>query len=203
VKLIKAEYIETMDRQTIRNGAIAVDGGRIVAVGGEEIARQHPHAEVEDLGKCVVLPGLVNAHTHLELSNCSAGERPASFVDWLKGVITRPVDDASIQVATRMGIAQCHKFGVTTVGDISRQCHLTRPILAEANLRTVSFGELQAMARRRGLLEERLERAGDATLANERLTIGLSPHAHYSIEPAGYARALQVCRQRGMPLAMG
>jgi len=190
-----------MDGPAIVDGGIAVERGRIAAVGGREIAGDFAGADVEDLGDCAVLPGLVNAHVHLELSDCRCGSPPTSFVDWLKRVITRPVSDESIVSATQLGIEQCRRFGVTTVGDISRQCHLTRPILADAKLRAVSYGELQAMARRRGLLEERLGRAADATFAREHLKIGLSPHAPYSIEGAGYRRALEVAQKHGYPLA--
>ncbi|HTW95356.1 MAG TPA: amidohydrolase family protein [Tepidisphaeraceae bacterium] len=190
-----------MDAPPICGGAIAVESGRVVAVGGKEVADRFAHAQVDDLGTAAVLPGLVNAHVHLELSDCPCGSPPHSFVDWLKSLIARGPTDDSVIAATRAGIAQCHRFGVTTVGDISRQCHLTRPILADSKLRAVSYGELQAMAQRRGLLEERLKRASDTTFARRHLKIGLSPHAPYSIEDAGYRRALQLATERKLPLA--
>jgi cytosine/adenosine deaminase-related metal-dependent hydrolase len=99
------------------------------------------------------------------------------------------------------GVAQCVRFGVTSVGDISRQCRLTRRLLKDAPLRIVSYGEIQAMAQRRGLLEERLAAALDATDAGARLRIGLTPHAPYSVEPSGYRRCLEIARAGGLPLA--
>jgi cytosine/adenosine deaminase-related metal-dependent hydrolase len=127
-------------------------------------------------------------------------------VDWLKCVITRRIGEAAdverlVAAAVAEGVGQCLRFGVTSVGDISRMCQLTRPILARCPLRVVSYGEVQGMGQRRGAMEERLATAADGSCATERLRIGITPHAPYSIELAGYARCLEVAQQRGLPLA--
>ena len=103
--------------------------------------------------------------------------------------------------AVARGVKQCIQFGVSTVGDISRQCRLTRSILSRLPLRVVSFGEIQAMGQRRGLLEERLAIAADLNDAAGNLRIGVSPHAPYSVEPQGYRRALEIAKQKKLPLA--
>jgi cytosine/adenosine deaminase-related metal-dependent hydrolase len=108
---------------------------------------------------------------------------------------------ASVRRSVSEGVAQCLRFGVTAVGDISRQCGLTRPLLRELPLRVVSYGEVQAMAQRRNRLEERLSAALDGTQAGSHLTIGLTPHAPYSIERHGYERCLAAAKARGLPLA--
>src|SRR5205085_595860 len=97
-------------------------------------------------------------------------------------------------------LKQCIQFGISTVGDISRNCRLTRSILSRSPLRVVSFGEIQAMGQRRNLLEERLAIAADESDASPNLRIGISPHAPYSVEPHGYRRALEVARQTNFPL---
>jgi cytosine/adenosine deaminase-related metal-dependent hydrolase len=93
------------------------------------------------------------------------------------------------------------RFGVTTVGDISRQCAITREVLARGPLRAVSYGEVLAMARRRGLLESRLAAAADESHCTGRIRVGVSPHAPYSVDVDGYRRCLEVARQGGLPLA--
>jgi cytosine/adenosine deaminase-related metal-dependent hydrolase len=116
---------------------------------------------------------------------------------------TRLSDDelaARSEHGARQGIAQSLRFGVSTVGDISRQCSVTRPILARSPLRAVSYGEVMAMAQRRGRLEEHIAVAADSACRTSRLQIGISPHAPYSVEPQGYQRCLQVARQRALPL---
>jgi cytosine/adenosine deaminase-related metal-dependent hydrolase len=143
----------------------------------------------------------------LELSDCQPGPRPAGgFAAWLVGMLQRtriaPEEmERAVTGAVAVGIRQCLRFGITTVGDISRQCRLTRSLLRQSRLRVVSFGEVQAMAQRRGLLEERLAIAADETMAGPRLSIGITPHAPYSVEPDGYRRCLQTARDRRLPLA--
>ncbi|HEX2972805.1 MAG TPA: amidohydrolase family protein [Tepidisphaeraceae bacterium] len=214
--LLLADWIAPMDRPLIREGGVVFDTRRILEVGwADQLVRRHPDAAIEQLGSVVLLPGLVNAHTHLELSDLSqsavsggAQNRASSprFVDWIESLMGRrmiPPDQvpAVMQEAITRGVGECLRFGITAVGDISRQCDMTRPLLSNSPLRVVSYGEIQAMAQRRGALEERLARAAYGTHATERLGIGLSPHAPYSVEEFAYRRCLQVAKSRGLPLA--
>ena len=112
----------------------------------------------------------------------SPGERPGSFVEWIKRLVPRTTPDprvfaAFVSLGVEIGVNQCLQFGVTTVGDISRQCGMTRPLLQAGPLRVVSYGEVQAMAQRRGLLDERIALAIDRTNESECLRVGISPHA--------------------------
>jgi aminodeoxyfutalosine deaminase len=141
---------------------------------------------------------LVNAHTHLELSNRTQGGPPASFLDWLTELMGRSPEVAD---AVKTGAAQCQHFGVTTVGDISKQCATTRPLLTGGPLRVTSYGEVQAMAERRGLLEERFATAVETIDESDRLRVAVSPHAPYSIEPQGYRRCLDFAMQTGRAIA--
>jgi cytosine/adenosine deaminase-related metal-dependent hydrolase len=139
------------------------------------------------------------------LSGLSCGTPPASFESWLLKLVPRGVPDMnamreSAAFSIPIGVKQCLEFGVTTVGDISRQCATTRPILAESSLRVISFGEVQAMASRRALLDERICVAADLSCESEFLTIGLSPHAPYSVEFDGYERCVGQAWGRGLPL---
>jgi cytosine/adenosine deaminase-related metal-dependent hydrolase len=206
--ILTAAWIAPMVRPPIRDGAVLIGGGRILDVGSSRTLRaKHSGAEVRDLGNVVILPGLVNAHTHLELSDCQRGSPPTEgFSSWLVGMLQRtrisPEEmEAAVNRAVQIGVEQSLRFGVTAVGDISRQCSLTRQLLRESPLRIVSYGEVQAMAQRRGLLEERLAIAADESLATSRLTIGITPHAPYSVEPLGYRRCLETAKSRGLPLA--
>lgn len=191
----------------IREGAVACRGGRIVGVGSAlAVHRAFPSARQTDLGRSVLLPGLVNAHVHLELSALSRGAAPGRFIDWLKRLIpTGPIEPAAVSAFVEKGVAigveQCRRFGVTTVGDISRHCALTRRLLAGGPLDVVSFGEVQAMARRRIHLEARIASAAESSAAGPFVRVGLSPHAPYSVETTGYGRCLEAARHAGLPLA--
>src|SRR3954466_14899090 len=84
-RVIRARWVAPMDSPLIRNGAVAFADGRILEVGpAAHVLRAHPNAAVIDLDDALLLPGLVNAHTHLELSNCTAGDSPGgSFTEWI------------------------------------------------------------------------------------------------------------------------
>jgi aminodeoxyfutalosine deaminase len=196
-----------MDQPPIPDAALLIEGRKIIRVGPRrELLNDAPNAHVADMGNSILLPGLVNAHVHLELSDCVCGPPPSGgFADWLVGMLkrTRISSDemsAAVTHAIAVGVSQCLKFGVTTLGDISRQVHLTRPLLVDGPLRVVSFGEVQAMAKRRGLLAERVAAAADESVSSERLRIGISPHAPYSVEPDGYRKCLEVARRGRLPL---
>ena len=86
--VLRAAWVAPMDRPPLRDAAVAFTLGRVVAVGdAKAILAAHPGAPVHDLGASVLLPGLVNAHVHLELSDQRPGPRPARFVDWLLRVM--------------------------------------------------------------------------------------------------------------------
>ena len=82
----RAAWVLPIDRAPIKNGVVGVGDGKIVSVGGlGDGEMQPPTAGVQDLGNVAVLPGLVNAHTHLELSWLRDRVPPASkFTDWVK-----------------------------------------------------------------------------------------------------------------------
>jgi cytosine/adenosine deaminase-related metal-dependent hydrolase len=207
-KLILADWLAPMDREIIRNGAMLIDGEKIIDIGqAPDLRKKYPDAPIEDFPRSIILPGLINAHTHLELSHLTREPAPAGgLAPWLVRIIrqnTFPQGETEKMVAKAIAkaVKQCIQFGVSTVGDISRNCRLTRSILARSPLRVVSFGEIQAMGQRRGLLEERLAIAADLNDAAGNLRIGISPHAPYSVEPHGYQRALEVARQKKLPLS--
>ena len=207
--LLKAEWIWRGSGDALRDHAIVVEDDRVIAVGPAHAARAaHPDAELIDFGAAIILPGLINAHAHLELSACTPGQRPGSFGEWIlslprrMGRETAANPDELFAGSTRAGIEQCLRFGVTCVGDISQQMHVTRPILRDSPLGAVSFGEVLGLARRRDRFEELLPRAIDESHASDRLQIGLTPHAPYTVEPRDIEHCAAIARQRSLPLAI-
>src|SRR5205823_903849 len=152
----------------------------------------HPDAQVHDAGNAIILPGLVNPHTHLELTNCAPLDfAGCSFTDWILSLRPRLGRDRLpphevYPASTRAGIAQCLRFGVTTVGDISQDMQLTRPILRDSPLRAVSYGEVLGLGKLRARYEQLLPRAIDCADESEKLRIGISPHAPYTVDLPGY-----------------
>lgn len=203
--LLLAEWVAPMSRAMLRDAAVVFDQ-RVLAVGPARALRAaHPDAQRVDAGTAIILPGLLNAHAHLELSDCSpSASHGASFAEWLLMRIAASRDDAEpdrIRHAISEGARQCLHFGITSVGDISRSPQITRPVLAQSALRAVSYGEISAMGQRRALLDERLAQAAAPSTQTARLRIGISPHAPYSVELEGYRRCLELAQSQGLPLS--
>lgn len=205
--LLSCQWVAPMDRPIMRDGGVVFGGGVILNVGDSgAMRRRYPQAAVQMLPRTLLLPGLVNAHVHLELSNHRPGEPPPRFVDWLKRLAPRTMPapeqlKSGIEAAVEEGVRQCMQFGVTTVGDISRLPSFSRPVLKQHPLRAVSFGEVLAMAQRRHFLAERVAAASDEHDRTDRLEIGISPHAPYSVEIDGYRKCLEIARAQSIPLA--
>jgi cytosine/adenosine deaminase-related metal-dependent hydrolase len=180
---------------------VLIEVDRIREVGdAKTLQRDHPEANTIDFGDSMILPGLINAHTHLELSAFQRPPAPYAFVPWVQQLVDQHTSDPTISFTGVMdGVRQSTKFGVTCLGDVSAQLAPVRTMLPQfTSQRLVSFGEVRAMATRRNLLDERLAAALDP--AGSSCRIGISPHAPYSIEPTGYRRCLAAARERGLPL---
>lgn len=185
--IIKARYVVPVDRPAIENGAVVIERGRIAAFGS---AKEFPGQPAEDYGDAVICPGFVNAHTHFDLSTLAGRISPGpDFIAWLQrlmAIITaEPATPERVHRAVRAGVAQSLESGVTMVGDITRTPQWTREVLSASPLRGVSFGEVTAIGIRRQLLSEQLDAALVEDWRSERMKIGISPHAPYTLEPAG------------------
>ncbi len=178
----RAAWVVPIDRTPIKDGVIVVEDGRIVGLRdqGSGIRDQG----VVDLGKVAVMPGLVNAHTHLELSWMRGKVPPAAkFTDWVKTLFAiRGRPDGAMseeQVAPiREAIIEAQSSGTVAVGDISNSLNAVAP-MRDAGLDGVVFHELLGFKERDGrLLESTRELRAAAAAAGGR--ISLAPHAPYS-----------------------
>ena len=204
--LLSAAYIAIMTGPCIEDGAVVFDEACIIAAGSARSLRnEHPDAAFIDLGNAVVLPGLINAHTHLELTAVGQLPKPRSFVDWILALrqSMAEVDDpeAFIPRSVHAGVSQCLRFGVTAVADTTLNPTLSRPILADAGLRGVSHGEVLGMATRAAQTGLRLALAIDRSNETPWFRAGIAPHAPYSLDLVGYRRCLQAAREQAIPLA--
>ncbi len=191
------------------DAAIAVIDGAIQACDQRlKILAQFPALPEVHVASCVLTPGLVNAHTHLELSFL-AGKipGPADFPAWVLQLIAAYPSAADAEEvfsqSALAGAQESIQFGVTTVGDITRQHHIVRPALqSKSPLGVVSFGELTALGRSRAYLDARLAAAMEPQESDGRISIGLSPHAPYSVEGPALEKIVAIAGKYRMPLSM-
>jgi cytosine/adenosine deaminase-related metal-dependent hydrolase len=192
---LTARWIFPVDAPPLERGTVTVAGERIRAV--EAHSQRTPDV---DLGDVAVLPGLVNAHTHLDLSGLR-GRCPPSpdFTAWLRSVIRhrRETAPAQVQADIDAGIAESLRCGTTLLGDISGQGWSWSP-LATATLRAVVFRELLGLSpERAGQAEGDLHDWLSKHTATESCRPGASPHAPYSVRSALFRAAGSV----GTPVA--
>jgi len=128
------------------------------------------------------------------------------FTDWLERLLhargTGAEFDELAAQSAREGVKASLRCGVTTVGDITRRPDVVRAELKHGPLRVVSFGEVIAIGRGRDRLGARLDAALDRRHASPSLSIGVSPHAPYSIEPEGIKACADAVARHDLRLCM-
>jgi cytosine/adenosine deaminase-related metal-dependent hydrolase len=186
----------------VKDAAVAFESGRILATGPiNELRQNHPDAQLIDATDSILLPGLINPHTHLELSLCSNCPPSASFTDWILSLAGRIGLARDFDAATRSGIEQCLRFGVTTVGDISQQMQITRPILAQSPLRAISYGEVLGLAKIKFRYAELFPQAIDHSFDSENFLTGITPHSPYTVDLPGFVECLETAKRLKLPIA--
>ncbi len=195
-----------MDRPPLPGGTLTVANGQIVAVEEHGVRR----ADV-DFGDAVIVPGLVNVHTHLDLSGAAALRRLVSpsgsdagsdFVAWLRAVVAfrRQRTPAEVRSDVAAGMAASLRFGVTAVGDVVAV--EVEPPPGEPPLRRLALRELIGLTAERAATAVRLAEEWLARPESPGLRRGLSPHAPYTVRRSLFEHAAHLSGQKQCPLAI-
>lgn len=209
--LFLSRYLVPITSAPIEDGGLLVNEGRIVAVGSrKELTAASSGAAVVDFGDTILLPPLVNAHTHLELTHfpvwakkAGLADAPADFVDWILHVIRvkRGVDVKRFESSLAAGIEASLAAGTGAVGDIlsyfpARHAYVNTPLRGCLYLETL--GREPAMSRKilariGDLLDEK--RAGQ-------LKLGIAPHSPYSVSEEYLEHIFDFARRRKVPTTL-
>ncbi|MDB6064604.1 MAG: Amidohydrolase [Pedosphaera sp.] len=202
--ILRARVVLPISQPPIKDGAVSIAGNRIVSVRPWKSVPASDRARAVDLGEVVLLPGLVNAHCHLDYT-AMAGQLapPSGFVDWLKLITTNKAgwmysDFAESWVA---GANMLLRTGTTTVGDIEMVPDLLPEVWNATPLRVFSFLEMTGVISRRPppeIIREAM--ALIDTLPAGRCEGGLSPHAPYSTTPELLRLAAATARRKKLRL---
>jgi cytosine/adenosine deaminase-related metal-dependent hydrolase len=196
---LTARWILPVAGPPLERGLVILNGERIL-----DVKPYGTRAADVDLGNAAVLPGLVNAHTHLDLSGLR-GQCPPTpdFTGWLRQVIRhrRALSTADVANSVAAGLAESLRCGTTLLGDISA-LGLSWPVLKDAPLRSVVFYELIGLPKQRA---EAAWEVAEAWLKEHPATPicrpGLSPHAPYSVSDWLFYRAATAADGLRLPLA--
>src|SRR5689334_10525790 len=188
-RLLRARWLLPIDKPPIENGWIDCVDGRIAALGTGS-----PPVGTEELGDAAILPGLVNAHTHLELSWMAGRVPPAeSFGEWLRQIIRERTvgpagGEAAAIAAAEDAIVEARRTGTVLVGDISNTL-MTPALLAANRMAAVVFHELLGFnaSDADGIVREAWRRVDDVASQltdSPHVGMGVVAHAPYSVSPA-------------------
>jgi cytosine/adenosine deaminase-related metal-dependent hydrolase len=194
-----AKWVLTPSFEVIHNAAVSVDGDRIVSAGSQGRAKRSADDRIVNLGDMILLPGLINIHTHLEenaLRDMPRGH-DETFASWTAKRATRlrQLSDAGVENAVRLGSRELLSHGITTVADSSRR-GISPRILAQEPIRSFVFHEAHPEnadeeAKIIGVISERIGVSG------RNVPTGVGPYAVYSLSPGGHAALAEFGRQNG------
>ncbi len=207
VRRFAAPWVLPIDSPPIADGAVLIGSdGRILAVGSEESVPSPPGVVRERIADAAILPGLVNTHTHLELTGLDGKGSETEFPAWIAQIIAlkAPRQPGDFLAAARRGIQDCWAAGVTTVADTGDSGAVIQA-LSELGASGIAYHEVfgphpdQAELAMAAAIRRIAELS---RLATGRVRLGLSPHAPYSVSGPLYTRVAALAADYGMPLAV-
>lgn len=203
-KLYRGRSILPMSRPAIEDGGIAVRGSEILSVGRwNDLLREHPGATRLDLGEVILMPGLINAHCHLDytmMRGALFGNGP--FSNWIQrlNAMRRSLDQSDYLDAIASGLQELRHWGCSTVFNIESFPELV-PFLPESPIRVWWFLEVMDVRSRLQSAEALagainfFEKAGEGVGG-----FGISPHAPYTVSKDLYQLAGVYAQKYRMPL---
>ncbi len=197
--VLASPIILPISSNPINESAIAISEGKIIDIGPKDIIKnKYPDYNFVYKGNSIILPGFVNAHTHLELGWIQKKiDNFTSFIKWLEQIIKAksigPANDV-IENSVKTGIRDLINSGVTTVGEISSYDGLDIPILKNSGLRTALFKEL---------VDSKYENTDSLSFEkNELYEERPFPHAPYSCSPKLLKSAFDNASEKDIPISI-
>jgi len=199
---IVADHVLPDSDSRLEDACVVTEADRILYVGNRKDA---PSFDVEiDLGEAVLMPGLVNAHSHLDLTHLRGRTRPGDFAEWLERVI-RARREPGMAEAALWGIREGLARGTTAFGDVVTPRSFPEIVTA--------FGETGARARlfveaigfRPEVADEVWETVWDLVEMQDlpgNVETGVSPHSPYAVSRPLLQRALAMADGHRRPLAI-
>jgi cytosine/adenosine deaminase-related metal-dependent hydrolase len=199
-----ARWVVPISRPPVRDGTVVEDGGRIVYAGPRAGAPAGPDV---DLGNSALMPGLVNAHTHLELTVMRGLLEDLDFRSWifrLTKARREVLSPEALLDSARAGIAEGLLAGITAYADTNESSEPFHAML-EMGVRGISYQEVfgphpDQCAESLGGLTQRVDSLRQ--LETPLVQVGVSPHAPYSVSDTLFAATAGYAREHGLPIAV-
>ena len=229
--ILSGRWVVPVSSPPLEQGAIVVEGSRILEVGLlETICKQYPGHLLKSFPEAALLPGLVNVHSHLELTVLRGYLEGLDFWRWIR-TLTRTkyevLNEDDILASALLGAIEAVRAGVTTVADPMDIGASLDAVLA-TGLRGVLYQEvfspkpeeaeqaLESLKRKMVLLESRLARwpeqarlqanaldgSGDVARRRQRVTLGVSPHALFTVSAPLFQKTVRFAQEQNYPVCI-
>ena len=199
-----ARWVVPVTQPPIENGCVVEQEGIITYVGGMGDA---PPGEDHDLGDSVLLPGIINAHTHLELTSMRGFLEDLCFNDWidkLRSSRKEALTDEMLLDSARFGIVEGLHAGITTYADTC-STGLVMQAMLEMGVRGIMYQETFGSAPEQCDQSMEVLRAAIDRLSpmqTDLVRLGVSPHAPYTICDSLYSASADLARELGLPMGL-
>ncbi|HDP69346.1 MAG TPA: amidohydrolase [Actinobacteria bacterium] len=202
--LLKAKWVLPIVQKPIEDGAVVIGGDKIKSVGKfEELKEKYPTEKIKDFGQAVLMPGFVDAHSHLEYSVFRGLCDDLSFSYW-KMQLTRKsskLSDEDWFYSAKLGALEAISSGITSIAD-STNTGASLKAAKEAGLRGIIFHEVVGMDNSK--VDETISEAKkfvsswQAEASGTNLEIGVSPYSVYAVSPPLFQAVSHWAREEGL-----
>jgi 5-methylthioadenosine/S-adenosylhomocysteine deaminase len=204
--ILRADWVLPIAREPIEQGEVVIQKGVIVDV--RRRSRTRGGTDVQDFGEAIILPGLVNVHTHLELTVLRGAVEDLPFFQWIRRLVTlkQLLTEAEWRDSALWGALETAASGVTTVADTSDSGQ-SAYALVQTGLRGLVYQEVFAISADQSAgktlqqLEQKLQRLHDVA-GGTLVRIGVAPHALYTVRPSVMAAIRDYVHARGYPVCI-
>lgn len=204
---LAARWLVPVEGSPVENAALLISPeGRVDALGSDSSVPRPSDVPAEEFGNAVILPGLINTHTHLELTGFAGQIREREFAVWIRRLRELKANRTTGEFldAARRGLQACYTCGITTVADTGDSGAVIQA-LAEADGSGLAYQEVfgphpsqaeESLKELRGKVNQLSRWAGG------RVRIGVSPHAPYTVSGLLYAAVARWAKAERLPLAV-
>jgi cytosine/adenosine deaminase-related metal-dependent hydrolase len=208
--IYSARWVLPITSPLIEDGAIAIDDSKIIGVGSRSaVIASFPHFRRQDFGQAAVLPGLVNAHSHLELTVMRGflEREESNFFAWLRKltVARMGMTTEDLLVSATCGAIEAARAGVTCMADASSAGTEAMKALLKVGLRGIvyqeSFGPDPILAAE-NVAKLRDQISSMRELENDVVRAGVSPHAPYTVSAAQLELISRLANDEKLPVMM-